>query len=271
MKSPGFAQSRRNILGLTAAAAVTTAMPRIASAASAASMSAKTTEGAAKFYPDGRVHPFAGNTVVCHLPQQGDESRAFNEMLDIYREAPWRPYGRRIAFLPPSSYHMTIIGGATDFGREEGKWPLDVPRDVPISECNRIVGERIRSASIERLCTIRMQVDAADTGYDGNTIRIPLEPVDADEFDRIEEFRRSLARAIRIPEPAPGTYQFHMTLGYLLGELAAVELQAVLADLTSWKERIIAAAPVIRFGTPEYCTFEDMFAFERQFFVGSAA
>ncbi len=245
-------------------------MPRIAFAASAAPQGVKTTDGAAKFYPDGRVHPFAGSTVVCHLPQQGSDSRTFNEMLDIYREAPWRPYGRRIAFLPPSSYHMTIIGGATDFGREEGKWPTGIPREVPISDCNRIVGERIRSASIERLCAIRMKVDATDTGYDGNTIRIPLEPVDAEEFDRIEEFRRSLARAIGIPEPAPGTYQFHMTLGYMLGDMTAGELQAVLSDLASWKERIMAATPVIRFGTPEYCTFQDMFAFERQFFVGSA-
>src|SRR3546814_11281869 len=38
-----------------------------------------------KFYADGRVHPFPGNTVICHVPQQGEHSGCFNALLDIYR------------------------------------------------------------------------------------------------------------------------------------------------------------------------------------------
>lgn len=70
-----------------------------------------------KFDADGRVRPFAGNTVVCHLPQQGEHADAFEAMLDIYREAPSHPFMRKVALLPPSSYHMTVMGGANDTPR----------------------------------------------------------------------------------------------------------------------------------------------------------
>src|SRR3546814_7288625 len=88
-----------------------------------------------KFYADGRVHPFPGNTVICHVPQQGEHSGCFNALLDIYREAPAHPFVRKITLLPPSSYHMTIFGGANDKPRERKSWPADLPIDMPIERC----------------------------------------------------------------------------------------------------------------------------------------
>src|SRR3546814_10770713 len=49
-------------------------------------------------------------------------------LLDIYREAPAHPFVRKITLLPPSSYHMTIFGGANDKPRERKSWPADLPK-----------------------------------------------------------------------------------------------------------------------------------------------
>lgn len=256
--------SRRNFLGLSAGLAVAASMPKLAFAATAPLQG----DGVSKFAPNGQVLPFPGNTIVCHLPQQGTNSAVFEELLDFYRMAPWTSFAPKLALLPPSSYHMTIIGGATDSGRTEGKWPIGIPLDAPIEECNRIVGERLRRAELPEMCPIRMRIDQADSGYDGNTLRIPVEPIDDAEFERLEGLRSAIARAIGIPAPVPGTYQFHITLGYLIRPFEAAEEQEALEVLADWKQRVVRASPSISLGIPEYCTFEDMFAFRRQFFLG---
>lgn len=256
--------SRRGFLGLSAGLLAAMSLPGMARAAIAPGRG----DGGRKFAPDGRVLPFAGSTVVCHLPQQGADSAAFNLLLDFYRTARWTGFGPKVTLLPPSSYHMTVIGCATDAGREPGKWPAGVPLNAPIEECSRIVGERLRKAQLPSIAPIRMQVDQGDIGYDGNTLRIPLEPIDQAEFERLEGLRRAIARAIEITEPLPGIYQFHVTLGYLIQPFDSVELKEALAFLSDFKRRVAEAAPTMSFGVPEYCTFGDMFAFRRQLFIG---
>lgn len=221
-----------------------------------------------KFAPDGEVLPFPGNSIICHLAQQGPDSAIFYTLLDFYRIAPRTGFGPKIALLPPSSYHMTVIGGATASRRSADAWPSGVPYDAPIEDCNRIVGHRLQQADLPQACPIRMKVDEQDTGYDENTVRIPLAPVDQAEFDRIERLRSAIAKAIGIPEPAPGTYQFHITLGYVLQPFSRTQEDTALAALSEWKQRVVRAAPIINLGIPEYCTFEDMYAFRRQFFLG---
>lgn len=256
--------SRRGFLGQSAGLLAAMSLPRMASAAIAPGRG----DGVRKFAPDGRVLPFAGSTVVCHLPQQGADSTTFNVLLDFYRTARWTGFGPKVTLLPPSSYHMTVIGCATDAAREHGKWPAGVSLDAPIEECSRIVGERLRKAQLPNIAPIRMQVDQGDIGYDGNTLRIPLEPIDRAEFERLEGLRRAIARAIGISEPLSGVYQFHVTLGYLFQPFDSVERQEALAFLSDFKRRVAEAAPTMSFGAPEYCTFRDMFAFRRELFIG---
>jgi hypothetical protein len=222
-----------------------------------------------KFGDDGRVLPFAGNTIICHLPQQGADSAAFDVMLDFYRMAPSRNYGPKIALLPPSSYHMTVVGGATHVGREAGQWPAGVPADASIDTCNRVLGERLQAARLAPIPAIRMKVDARDSGYDGNTLRIPLSPVDQGETDRLETLRATLSRIMGLAAPKPGAYQFHMTLAYLIAPFDPAERSGALNDMAQWKARLADRAPVIRLGAPEYCVFADMFAFKRQFYLGA--
>lgn len=260
----GLPGSRRDFLGLSAGLMAATSLPGMARAAIAPGLS----DGARKFAPDGRVLPYAGSTVICHLPQQGEGSGVFDGLLDFYRTARWTAFGPKVTLLPPSSYHMTVIGCATDAAREPGKWPAGVPLDASIQECGRIVGERLRQAPWPDIAPIRMQVEQGDGGYDGNTLRIPLAPVDRAEFERIEGLRRAMARAIGIAEPVLGAYQFHITLAYLIQPFAAAEQDEVLAVMRDYQRRVAEAAPIVILGAPEFCTFADMFAFKRQFFFG---
>lgn len=60
-----------------------------------------------KFATDGSVQVWPGNTFVCHV-QTGaslDALRALQEEVKLSR------FARLFAFLPPSSFHMTVFQG----------------------------------------------------------------------------------------------------------------------------------------------------------------
>lgn len=265
MSNAPIATSRRNFLQFATIGAATIAAAPSASSAREKPMGPP--DVGRKFAANGRVLPFSGNTIVCHLDQQGDLSKPFEVLLDFYRDAPTRNYMSSIAVLPPSSYHMTILGTATDTSRQPDKWPSGIPRDASIADCSRIIGERIQRASIEKLSSIRMRVDDSASGYDGNTLRMPLVPVDKQEARKIQLFREQLSNVAGLPSVARTDYQFHVTLAYVVKPFGSSELAQSRTDLEALKARLAKSCPEITLGTPEYCTFDDMFAFHRQFYV----
>jgi hypothetical protein len=222
-------------------------------------------DGGHKFYANGMVRPFAGNTIICHLPQQGPESTYFNALLDIYREAPKFGFTHKAAMLPPSSYHMTVFGGADDLGRGPGQWPEDVPRDLPIAECNRLMAERLKSFNLETALPIRMRIDTSDPAPDANTLKMRLLPLDSAENAKIRKLRSRLSDCLKIKSSSD--YGFHSTLGYWVTNLSPSEQRECHDTLKSWQDRVAALCPVINLGAPEYCTFRDMFAFNRLFYL----
>lgn len=219
-----------------------------------------------KFTEKGKVLPFAGNTIICHLPQQGSNSGHFNVLLDFYRSAPWTAFGRKTAFLPPSSYHVTILDGVCDVHRTTEKWPRSLRNDVAFEECNSVVANRIKSTSLPAAFEVSMNVAGEIDAELGNTLRIPLAPVTGLHAKKIEELRLALASAIGISAKHP--YEFHITLGYLTQPLSDDEQEAARECLSVTRNEIASLSESLLLGYPEFCTFEDMFAFKRQFFIG---
>lgn len=221
-----------------------------------------------KFATDGRVLPFEGNTIICHLPQQGDGSAAFDALLDIYRAFPSEPWARKLTALPPSSYHMTIFGGANDKTRRYPIWPANLPLDVPIAECNRILGERLRAFRLgEDAAPYRMRVDMDPPSEKDAPLPLRLLIADEDTETRLRRLRNRLAETLGIREPNHDSYRFHITLGYQVASLSPDEDAAWRQSLANWKAAIAKRVPIIELGNPEYCVLKDMFAFKRQFFL----
>jgi hypothetical protein len=220
-----------------------------------------------KFYPDGRVKRFDGNTIICHLDQQGPNAATFNALLDIYRDAPRHAFMRKVTLLPPSSYHMTIFGAANDPDRRPGAWPADIPMDMPIARCSVILGDRLRAANFGIDRPIHMRIDDREPKADERPLTIRLLPIDAAEDRRLRDLRNQLADILKIRVPTHDAYSFHITLGYLIRWLSVSEQRDFRRSLAIWREGLIRTAPIIEFGAPEYCILKDMFAFQRQFFL----
>lgn len=221
-----------------------------------------------KFYADGRVMPFAGNTIICHLPQQGENAGPFNALLDVFRDLPRHRFAGKLTPLPPSSYHMTIFGGANDKERRTPLWPADLPLDLPMEECNRVLGERLRAFKLDDGAPpYRMRVDLSEPSESERPITIRLVPIDEAERRRMARLRDRLSQRLSIRAPGHESYRYHVTLAYLIQWLTADEQLEFRGALKRWRESIAERCPVISLGAPEYCTLKDMFAFERQFYL----
>ncbi|WP_294211848.1 DUF1868 domain-containing protein [uncultured Sphingomonas sp.] len=221
-----------------------------------------------KFAADGRVLPFAGNTIICHLPQQGAGSEAFDALLDIYRALPGEPWARKVTALPPSSYHMTIFGTANDKARRYPLWPAGLPLDMPMADCDRILGERLRAFRLgDEAGPYRMRVNLEPPPASETPLTVRLLPADDAMEARLRRLRDRLAEVTGIREPDHDRYRFHITLAYQVAPLTPQEDDAWRRSLAAWKVMIARRAPIITLGNPEYCLLKDMFAFKRQFFL----
>jgi hypothetical protein len=80
----------------------------------------------------------------------------------------------------------------------------------------------------------------------------------------LRRLRDRLSELLHIRHPAHDAYGFHVSLAYVirsLPEMVKTELQALL-------DAYLPTMPgEIQFGAPEFCLFDDMFEFRRQFYL----
>jgi len=215
-----------------------------------------------KFNPDGSPRPFAGNTVICHLPQQTRFRDAVVAFGDALRSS---SFGAKLAVLPSDSYHVTILGGPNDQDRRRYGWPSDIPIGTPIAECNRIISEKIARFRMRTELPIRFCVDKEKTLAPQRPSGLQLVPADANEKLKIRTLRDRMADEVfRYRAADHDTFGFHISLAYQMRGLAAVDRREYQSILVQHLPAIVAAAPVIEFGVPEFCTFENMYRFEVQ-------
>lgn len=218
-----------------------------------------------KFEANGRVRRFAGNTIISHLPQQGPGYAAFDRLLDIYRDLPVCGFARKVTALPTSSYHMTVFGGANDQDRARQPWPQGVPIDAPIETCNAMLAQRLSDVRLGCELPFRMVVDERSAANRVSPITLHLQPADAGEAAKLRQVRDRIADALKMRAPDHDRYQFHITIGYQIDWFTAAEQKEYEAAMLRWRTRLMAESVVFELGAPEYCVFEDMFSFRRQF------
>ncbi|KAG7785168.1 hypothetical protein KL910_004548 [Ogataea haglerorum] len=221
-----------------------------------------------KFNTDGTVNKFSGNTVVCHLPQQGEGREMFKRLLDFYREFPILLFKNKISMLPSSSLHMTIFDCMHEYKRRSDSWPKELPRDLPMEQCTSWMVKKLTEARFEVDLPIRLQVDKSyleQTSHGGmDTWKISLLPVDEKEEQKIKKLRVGIANALSIPLPSIESYRFHMTIAYINEEFTEEESM----QLKRINDEFHQEGHVVELGLPEICRFDDMFYMERLAFLG---
>jgi hypothetical protein len=213
-----------------------------------------------KFNPDGSRRPFAGNTIICHLPQQSRVRDTVTAVGDALRSSSFAP---KLAILPSDSYHVTILGGVNDVDRNETEWPKDIPMKASILECNRIVGQRFEQFKNVEELPLRFRLDKERTQAPQLASGLQLVPADPNEKLKLSGLRYHLADDVfRYRAKNHETFGFHISLAYQMSGFTSEETQEYENILQHHLPIIATAAPVIELGVPEFCTFEDMYRFE---------
>jgi|GEM_PF-670608 len=218
-----------------------------------------------KFNQDGSVRSFAGNTVICHLPQQSRFQDAVAALGNALRSS---SFADKLAVLPSDSYHATIIGGLNDQDRRTYGWPADIPIDTPITECNRIIDERIAQFSTQTELPLRFRLDKEKTLALQRPCGLQLVPADENEEHKLRTLRDRMSDEVfRYRTSDHNTFGFHISMAYQMRGLAATERREYQSILLHRLPAIVAVTPVIELGIPEFCTFENMYRFEVQTLV----
>lgn len=215
-----------------------------------------------KFFPDGRVRAFPGSTVVCHVAKAGSLLERLDQLYDRLRTA---KAATLYTLLPPTSWHMTVFDCVCDEERDGHNWPNGKALDLPLAELNREFEERLKAERFGPKLDFAMRVTGCWPLR--QVISIALEPADSAEEQAIRTLRNRLATALGLRRHNHDAYGFHITLAYFRdyprgGDL--VELEHILTEET---EAMTASLPPFVLGPPEFCDFNDMFAFSRRLYL----
>ena len=209
-----------------------------------------------KFNADGSVRRFAGNTVICTVPEN---SPLMDALIDLQAELAAARFAPAFAFLPASSFHMTLFEGVNDPERSPERWPRDVPLDTPLEEVTRIFVDRLSDVRLAN--RFMLEADGLVCSPRGGSV-VTLSAVDADQERTLRSSRDLLSERLRHAKPNHAGYRFHITLSYQTRWLDIDGAEA-LADaqrnlLAEFRSRI----PRVEIGDPAFCVFDDMTRFD---------
>ncbi|KIN03387.1 hypothetical protein OIDMADRAFT_51352 [Oidiodendron maius Zn] len=221
----------------------------------------------AKFSPEGAVQRYPGNTTICHLPV---DSPLLPGLRAIHASVSSHPVlAKRVHLLPPESWHMTVLDCVRENECEPGMWPPGKEKQ-PLAESTEEFAQKLRELGLELkreglAPPYRMRIRGFDAAVVG--IGLEIEGATAEEEKRMRRLRDRLADAIGFRAPNHETYVFHLSMAYLLRHVDGeerVELNKIFA------QHLSAVRREFELGAVEFCTFQNMHAFPRLFYLGEA-
>ncbi|MEM6438711.1 MAG: DUF1868 domain-containing protein [Pseudomonadota bacterium] len=215
-----------------------------------------------RFDAQRRPVPCSGCTVVAHL-DPGDHA-PFAAVRDALVNADAADHW---AWLPRSSYHMTVFDLLLHNRREPGFWPSGLAADASNAEADAFAFERLRHSGRSASPPFLMRVEGlAANAATAACISVRLAPVDAAENARMRHLRDGWADALGLRQrPGHEAYAFHVTLAYLVRWPDGGERSKAEAALTKASAELRSQKPILALTRCDACVFSCMTAFSPQF------
>lgn len=206
-----------------------------------------------KFNKDGSVRPFAGNTIICFVDPE-KHSPVYNEAIWAQEQLLGMSCAHKFAFLPPSSFHMTVIEGLNDKGREPERWTPQLPLDATLEEMDRFLIDQ---------CDLLDFPEGFEIGF--KKMRFPatisIGPSNEKSHTSIWQFRNQIADLTGIRRSDFDEYKFHITLGYNLIELEPDEVAEHKEVFKRIDKRLNQTFGMFKTSSPVPTFFDDMAKF----------
>ncbi|UJF17987.1 DUF1868 domain-containing protein [Vibrio sp. SS-MA-C1-2] len=210
-----------------------------------------------KFHKDGTVRTFKGNTFLCHLDQT---TETYKTVVWAQEQLKAMKCADNYAFLPTSSFHMTVFEGLCDQVRDEADlWSSKLTNTLSIEETTEIFKEWISDIKTPR--HFELVFDAVVNTANGGTL-LRIKPANNETTQAITACREKISEATGIRHAVHDEYFFHVTLSYKIVHLDDVEQQELADTCQRITERLQQEFGTVRHNEVEYCYFDNMFKFD---------
>ena len=214
-----------------------------------------------KFHQDGSVRAFPGNTIISFVDAENNPT-LFQQCLDMQQRLRESEIGAKFAYLPPDSFHMTVMDLLCAEVRTPDRWSNKLALSAPLKECDAFFLDCVPQIPSPQPLTMRY---AASHG----NFNIGLEPSDLEAKEALRHYRDQVADATGVRRANHETYQFHVSLAYQLIELNAAEEKLYAAFKRRMGEVLDTcrsgdpdgSAETITLPPPRLVFFDDMFRF----------
>lgn len=207
-----------------------------------------------KFYEDGRVRQFPGNTIICFADPQGEAYRASEWAQKQIAQA---SYGDKFAMLPPSSFHMTVMDLLCDEVREKDHWSTHLSLDATLEETDQYFIKTV--GQVPPPDNFRMTFSHLALGTIG--LSLSLQPADDETAQALYAYRDKIADVTGVRFPDHETYGFHLSLAYRIVRLTDDEELQLKSLAEHIDEQLHKRFGLFDTGQPVLTFFDDMFAF----------
>jgi len=203
-----------------------------------------------KFFPDGRMREYLGNSIVSMLDPQSP----------IFRMAVWAqanlkslPFSDGLVFLAPSSFHMTVLDLICDQDRCNAHWTNLFPLDTPLLDIETTFQENLKE--IDLSLSVSMVFEEV---YWNSAIGLGLRPSDQANQNKLRAFRNKIGMALGVRRPNHENYRFHITLAYPLIEEKGHHRESWKRKTASIEAHLDSDLETILFSKAELRFFSDM-------------
>lgn len=206
-----------------------------------------------KFYPDGSARTFPGNTIICFVEPERHAS-IFDACVWAQEQLRGMSCEHKFGFLPPDSFHMTVIELVCDQVRLPQKWSRYLSLEISLKESDRFFLANV--ARVPAPTGFRMRYKLT---HEPATIQV--EAADAETEESLRQYRKQIAEATGVWHPNHNRYTFHISLAYLLIKLTPEEEAEYQATLAKINARLEKTFGIFETSSPQLTFFDDMFKF----------
>lgn len=206
-----------------------------------------------KFDQNGNPKPYYGNTIISFVNEEAME--IFRQACQVQERLKQTSFADCLAFLPPPSFHITVLTLCREIDRNTGYWPEWIERTAPFREVDRLLEDRVRQIPVPD--DIWMEIEECEL------TKIIVKPCAEEDDRRLCRYRDQVSAAVRVRHWWHESFRFHISLDYKVKELSLsqeAEGKYVCSELT--RELKSRAKPFL-LPAPRFVIFNDMMSYEQ--------
>lgn len=205
-----------------------------------------------KFDENGVPIAYYGNTIISFINTEAFQAYELSKR--IQSEIKELSFANKLAFLPPESFHMTILSLARERDRHTQFWSTEVPNDAKFKEVDKKLKEMMDK--IEFPHNIMIEIESCEIN------KMVLKPLYEEDAKRLKMYRDLIAKETGIRHPWHDGFKYHITLCYSLEELDEEEEKEKEEFCNKKTKELLARSKPFLLPSPEFVIFNDMMSYE---------